>query len=308
MDAGRLVLFDPATDIDLSGATSTHFAVVHDKMPEAAFWDAAGVLQTKDQVSDQRFDVAYIALPRAKAAARSHIAAAAACADLIIVDGQKTDGVDAIVKNVRQRGELVGSVSKAHGKIFWARGVDAADWAASDQLVDGRWHVSAGVFSADGVDPGSALLADALPSDLIGRVADLGAGWGFLAGRALERCHDIVQISLVEAQKSALSCARKNLPDDRAAFHWADATAWDAAEPLDAVIMNPPFHSGRARDDDLGRAFITTAARNLRSGGWLWMVANRHLPYEPWIAERLGAVEEIGGNRTYKLLKARKKR
>jgi len=113
---------------------------------------------------------------------------------------------------------------------------------------------------------------------------------------------------LVEAQRSALLCAQQNVLDVRARFDWADATTWDAPDPLDAVIMNPPFHSGRARNDDLGRAFITTAGRNLRSGGWLWMVANRHLPYEPWIAAHVGAVEEIGGNRTYKILKARKKR
>ncbi len=307
LDAGKFVLFDPATDLDLSRATSADVTVLHDKMPDAAFWDTAGVLRTKDQIAGMRFDAAYIALPRSKVAARSHIAAAAACADLIIIDGQKTDGVDAILKNMKPRAELLGSLSKAHGKIFWARKADVADWATSEHLVDGGWHVAAGIFSADGVDPGSSLLADALPKDIAGRVADLGAGWGYLAGQALERCANIAHISLVEAQHSALSCARKNVPDDRAAFHWADATAWDATEPLDAVIMNPPFHSGRARNDDLGRAFITSAARNLRPGGWLWMVANRHLPYEPWIAERLGSVEDIGGNRTYKLLKARKR-
>ena len=36
-----------------------------------------------------------------------------------------------------------------------------------------------GIFSADGIDPASALLADNLPEKLGARVADLGGGWAF---------------------------------------------------------------------------------------------------------------------------------
>jgi hypothetical protein len=38
-------------------------------------------------------------------------------------------------------------------------------------------HTDAGVFSSDGLDPGSRLLIESLPP-LTGRVADLGCGWG----------------------------------------------------------------------------------------------------------------------------------
>jgi len=305
LDVRSLLLFDPPPDLDLAASAADTIAVVHDRMPQADVWRRAGYGPPEE---GQRFDVAYVALPRSKTAARSIIADAAARADRVIVDGQKTDGVDAILKALKPRATLGGTLSKAHGKIFWVTDADVADWHVPHDCLEGRWHVAPGVFSADGIDPGSALLAAALPPGLAGRVADLGAGWGYLAGTALERCPQIDLLYLVEAQSTALSCARQNVPEDRARFLWADATAWDAPEPLDAVIMNPPFHSGRTRDDDLGRAFISTAARNLLRGGALWMVANRHLPYEPWIADRIGAVEDIGGNRTYKLLKARKAR
>ena len=49
---------------------------------------------------------------------------------------------------------------------------------------------------------------------------------------------------------------------------------------MDAVVMNPPFHTGRTAEPGLGQAFITAAARLLAPQGQLWMVANRHLPYE----------------------------
>ena len=44
--------------------------------------------------------------------------------------------------------------------------------------------------------------------------------------------------------------------------------------------MNPPFHDGRDADPLLGIKFITQAAASLRTGGELWLVANKHLPYE----------------------------
>ena len=45
-------------------------------------------------------------------------------------------------------------------------------------------------------------------------------------------------------------------------------------------MTNPPFHEGGGEDKSLGQAFIRTAASALRKGGDLWIVANRHLPYE----------------------------
>ena len=44
--------------------------------------------------------------------------------------------------------------------------------------------------------------------------------------------------------------------------------------------MNPPFHDAGEEDKGLGAAFIRKAAAGLRTGGRLWMVANKHLPYE----------------------------
>ena len=37
------------------------------------------------------------------------------------------------------------------------------------------------MFSHGRIDPGSRLLAEALPADLSGKVADFCAGWGYLS-------------------------------------------------------------------------------------------------------------------------------
>ena len=68
--------------------------------------------------------------------------------------------------------------------------------------------------------------------------------------------------------------------------------------------MNPPFHSGRQADPRLGAAFIASAARLLTGAGRLWMVANRHLPYETVLAEYFAKVTEIGGDTRFKVIEA----
>ncbi|MDT9081655.1 methyltransferase, partial [Escherichia coli] len=80
--------------------------------------------------------------------------------------------------------------------------------------------------------------------------------------------------------------------DPRARFTWADATQGRPG-PFDAVVMNPPFHNGRAADPALGLAFIRAAAHALTPSGTLWMVANRHLPYEAALREAFREVEEV---------------
>jgi len=137
-----------------------------------------------------------------------------------------------------------------------------------------------GSFSADGVDLASALLVDALPEKAGVRGRRSGGGWGFLSAHALTRPGYQKPICCRGRGIWRLKCARRNVTDDRASFHWEDATSWEPPHRLDGVIMNPPFHIGRAAEPQIGQAFVATAARILSPQGKLWMVANRHLPYE----------------------------
>ena len=187
----------------------------------------------------------------------------------IAVDGQKTDGVDSILKELRGAGLTLGEViSKAPGKLVGLLAAPVpAGWAAADTRVDG-FVTRPGVFSADGPDRGSHLLAEALPADLPARVADLGAGWGYLSRAILQR-PGVKRLDVVEAEKVALDCARINVTNPHAVFHWADATTFRPERPWNAVVMNPPFHTARVPDPALGAAFIRTAHRGLLPDGVL---------------------------------------
>ena len=161
----------------------------------------------------------------------------------------------------------------------------------------------------------NGILKNAGSAAIISGVADLGAGWGFLTDAALQRCRKIEQISLFEADSRSLDCARTNLagwsgsgenPAPLLSFHWHDV-ATGIPGTYDAILMNPPFHTGQATDIDLGRAFLSTAAAALRRGGKLCLVANRQLPYESMLDSLRLAWRKPAENPTYKLLFAEKR-
>jgi len=141
-----------------------------------------------------------------------------------------------------------------------------------------------GVFSWDRIDAGSRLLADHLPDELHGRGMDLGCGNGFLAASILRRCKGVNEIHVVDADATALECARRNLarfPHATVCTHWLDAASESTPHGMDWVVLNPPFHSGRERNIVLGQSLVHAAIAALRPAGRLYLVANRALPYEP---------------------------
>ncbi|PZX19634.1 16S rRNA (guanine1207-N2)-methyltransferase [Palleronia aestuarii] len=249
---------------------------------------------------------ALVCLPRERRLARDRIARAARVAPVVVVDGQKTDGIDAILKECRARADVGEVISKAHGKVFSMTGGTFDDWIAPPSRNADGYLTAPGTFSADGVDPASALLARTLPP-LNGRVVDLGAGWGYLASKVLET-EAVTECHLVEADLAALDCARENVDDPRARFHWADATAFRPEAAADHVVCNPPFHRGRTGDPDLGRAFLSSAATALAPRGTLWLVANRHLPYEAALRDLFSEIEEREGTPAFKLYRAARPR
>ncbi|MEM8849743.1 MAG: methyltransferase [Pseudomonadota bacterium] len=303
-DAGRILLLRPSGQMDLSPLPLDRVVAVTGFRPDH---DALARRVEVAETVEGDFAAALVCLPRAKALALDLIATA--CAALpegapVIVDGNKADGVESVLKLCRATFELDEVVSKAHGKCFAFPAAPAPDgWAATPLEADG-FLTTAGVFSADGIDPGSALLAKHL-GDVSGRVCDLGAGWGFLA-RGILASDAVTAVALVEAERAALDCARLNVTDPRASFHWADATRFDGG-PFDWVVSNPPFHVSRKADPDLGRAFVAAAAR-LAPRGRLRLVANRHLPYEAALTDAFAETLVLEERDGYKVIEAQRPR
>lgn len=165
----------------------------------------------------------------------------------------------------------------------------------------------AGVFAAHRLDAGSALLMQALPDTLRGSLADLGAGVGVLSAHAARHCPGLQRIDLYEADYRALSLAKRNLAALTPApgLHWHDVTQ-GLPRQHEVILSNPPFHAGGAQSHTLGQQFLRTAIHALAPGGELWLVANRHLPYESLLKQGLGDVTVRCEADGYKVLHARK--
>lgn len=161
------------------------------------------------------------------------------------------------------------------------------EWLSADtpQRVEGAPLMAVpGTFSWRKVDAGSRLLIESLPKSLAGRGADIAAGWGYLSWALLESCQGIRHITLYEAEKRALDIAEQNLASHmtQCRFVWCDATRPldNEGQGFDWAVMNPPAHDMLQTAPEATAAMFATAAKSLKQGGKLYLVANRHLPYE----------------------------
>ncbi|RWB59842.1 class I SAM-dependent methyltransferase [Mesorhizobium sp.] len=231
---------------------------------------------------------------------------------LIVVAGGKDDGIDSLRKRINILVALEGHLPKHHGVAFWFRqaGKEAAEAlraANPDLIVEERFRTAPGMFSFDRVDAGSKLLAERLPDGLTGNLADFCAGWGYLAAEVAERSPGLSGLDLYEADFEALEAARLNVRNAvEPRFFWADLLTETVERRYDAIVMNPPFHSGRAAEPGIGAGMIHAASRALKSGGRLLMVANRQLPYEQVLAAAFSSHAEIARDGMFKVFSARR--
>ncbi|MFT4197426.1 MAG: class I SAM-dependent methyltransferase, partial [Pseudoxanthomonas sp.] len=259
--------------------------------------------------------------PRQKDEARALLARmAAACAPggRLLCSVANDEGAKSLEKDFERLFGVAGALAKHHCRVFWSGPFAGArdpallaQWGALDAprpILGGRYLGRPGVFAWDRIDPASRLLAEALPADLRGEAADLGAGWGFLSDALLERCPGVTSLDAYEAEARALEPLRRNLAGHagrrRVDAHWHDVAA-GLPRRFDLIVSNPPFHAlGRGDRPDLGRRFIEVAAAALVPGGQCWLVANRHLPYEATLQARFAQVRVAAQGQGFKVIAA----
>jgi len=294
--------------------------------PEADRLQGIGVdLLDEEALPDARYPLVLVLPPRQREEARALLAracAAVAAGGIVVSAVANDEGAKSREADLKQLAGTVSTLSKHHCRVSWTQPgavFDAgllAQWRKGDaprlqrtgDVPQGAFHTRPGVFAWDRVDAASRMLADALPADLHGRVADFGAGWGYLALQVLARCPKVASLDLYEADARALALAKTNLQGARVPVrtHWHDV-ARGVDDRFDAIVCNPPFHAlGRGDRPDIGRAFIAAAAAALRPGGRLWLVANRHLPYEHALGEGFAQVATRAQDGGFKIVEATK--
>ena len=294
--------------------------------PEAERLQRIGAeLIDEDALPAATFPLVLVLPPRQREDARALLAracAAVAPGGMVIAAVANDEGAKSREADLKLLAGGLNVISKHHCRVFWTRPdstIDAAliaQWSKADarrkvispNVPGGAFMSRPGVFAWDRVDAASAMLAEALPDDLHGRVADFGAGWGYLSLQVLARCPKVASLDLYEADARSLALADENLADAHIPVHchWHDVGR-GVDERFDAIVCNPPFHAlGRGDRPDIGRAFIAAAAAALKPGGRLWLVANRHLPYEHALGEGFAQVRTLAQNGGFKIVEATK--
>lgn len=243
-------------------------------------------------------------------AARAQVGAAAATlapGGVLLVSVPNLAGAGWMEKQVRAICAEVRTESRRHCRVLRvADPAPLAAWAGLDAprpVLDGRFVSRPGLFSWDEADPGSVLLAKHAAGRVGGKVADAGAGWGWLSRQLLDG-GGLTALELLEADARALALAVRNTAGAGVPVtpRWCDVTDELPVTGLDAVVTNPPFHEAGRTDPAVGIRFLTGAARMLRAGGELWLVANARLPYEAPLRALAGQVRSVATEAGYKVL------
>lgn len=271
--------------------------------------------------SETRYPLVLVLPPRQREEARALFARAVALAapgGIVVASITNNEGAKSGEADLKQLAGLGGSLTKHHCRVFWTRPLDGthdaalhAQWSKLDAprpILDGRFTSRPGVFAWDRIDPASAFLVEHLPANLAGKGADLGAGYGYLSAEILSRSAMVTSLDLYEAEARALDLAKRNLAAFEAqatlGYRWHDVTTGVPAQ-YDFIVSNPPFHTqSRADRPDVGRRFIAVAAESLKPGGRLFLVANRHLPYEAVLNASFGQVRVAGERDGFKVIEA----
>lgn len=168
----------------------------------------------------------------------------------------------------------------------------------------------ANVFCREGLDIGTRAFLPHLPNNLgSARVADLGCGNGVLA-IASALANPDAQYTLLDESYMAVQSAAENwqaaLGERPMTVRADDGLAGQAAQSLEVVLCNPPFHQQQVVGDFLAWRMFQQAREALVVGGALYIVGNRHLGYHSKLARLFRGVEQVAATPKFVVLKARK--
>ena len=179
--------------------------------------------------------------------------------------------------------------------------LDGTDWTLTNH---------AGLFSREGLDVGTRQLLAHIPvADTAQQIVDLGCGNGVIGLMAAQR-NPGAQLQFVDESFTAIASAQHNWQQifsasRSAKFEAGDCVATLAADSVDLVLCNPPFHQHSAMGDATAWRMFSGARRVLRPGGELLVVGNRHLAYHAKLKRLFGNCEVLDSDRKFVVLRSR---
>lgn len=285
-----------------------------------------------------------LAAPKATAALREYLQAAAGAAGEVIVVGREkhmSTAINEALAEVFDRVDVSPGLAKCRliiGSSPRASHAGPADQSPAPAFprrdarplrVPGGQPVEVAAYGAcyggTQIDHGTDVLvssliahrADLAPADGSHdpaglTVADLGCGNGWLMANLQALLNPATSIG-IDVSKAALASAAATLgggnqPGLQLILADASAAADPALDALtgscDLIVLNPPFHTGHTVETGTAHAMIRTAHRLLTPGGRLVCVYNSHLGYRGAVERTFGISRQWARDRKFTVVTA----
>lgn len=248
-------------------------------------------------------DLALGHLPKSLGALDEQAASIQGAPDVTFLTGARVRHMNRSMNEVLAQHFTAVSATRGRGKsralrAFGPEGRESA-WpkVRHNDALDLEIAAHGATFNGPKLDAGTRLLIANL--DVAGQdVLDLGSGNGVIAAH-LAREGYVVSARDVSwsAVASTMETAAANDVDVDAT--WGDGLMGYDDEAFDALVTNPPFHQGIAKESEPTLEMFSEAARVLRPGGQLWCVYNSHLPWRHELATRLGETRVVAQDPRY---------
>ena len=171
--------------------------------------------------------------------------------------------------------------------------------------MDFTFTTDSGVFSRDGVDPGTRTLIEALP-DIEGRALDLGCGWG-AAGLPVAKKNPGCTVVMTDINERAAELSRKNAK--RNGVKNVEIITGDGLESVTgefaAIFTNPPIRAGKQKIYEM----FAQCRDHLVPGGCLYIVIRKQQGAPSalkYLGETYDSAEVIDRSGGYWVIKAQK--
>ena len=168
-----------------------------------------------------------------------------------------------------------------------------------------------GVFAGTGIDIGTRLLLEQIPSmPPAERAIDLASGTGVVAAAlALARpdLHVLATDQSAAAVASTRETAAANGVGDRVEALRADGLETVGSASAQLIVLNPPFHNGAAVHTGLAERLFADAARALEPRGELWCVWNSSLGYRPILDRLVGSTRQVARTSKFTVTSSRRR-
>lgn len=270
------------------------------------------------ELPDHKFDQAIIFVPKSKELLNyvlHNVVSRLAIGASIFLVGEKKGGVERAAKQLLPYGPALKLDSARHCQM-WQMTIektvtakDLTEWAMQYVVntPNGELTICAlpGVFSQKSLDVGTAVLLPYLSQVTAGKIADFGCGAGvisaYLAKLNLENRIFAMDVDAFALASTRMTFDQNNLQPERLEIK-AVTGIEDAPLFLHAIVSNPPFHQGIKTDYNASENLCKTARRHLKSGGELWLVANRFLNYPILIEQNFGQCTIKADQQGFKVL------